>query len=155
MTTRTPNPRVAALFFAAAMAGCSAPAGPTIGFRNDTDTFMRVRFYSGDRDPSHRGGAKLRLAEDMQVRARSRAQASFTHLWEYRSAAETVVRVQVQPAGASFENAEAAPAEYWFELSPPPPYVVKAVKGSDGFHFEREGGGTLVGVPREFWLDGP
>lgn len=135
---------------AGVLTGCSAAAtGPTIGFRNETDTVMNATFWVGERDDSRVGGAKMRRAEEMNVAPRSRARDSLIPLWHYRSAADTVVRVQIRPAVPSFTGAR----EFWYELAPPSPYLVRADRTPTGeFVFQREGRGAMVAVPEEYWV---
>lgn len=130
--------------------GCHAASnGPTIGFRNETDTVMKATFWVGERDVARPGGAKMRRAEEMNVAPNSRTRDSLMPMWHYRSAADTVVRMQIRPAVTSFNG----PSEYWYELAPPSPYVVRAVKSPEGgFGFTREGRGAITPVPEEFWV---
>jgi hypothetical protein len=37
------------------------PQGPTVAFRHDTDTQMKVSFLFGKRDAARQGGAKLKV----------------------------------------------------------------------------------------------
>ncbi|HYE02938.1 MAG TPA: hypothetical protein VD963_06855 [Phycisphaerales bacterium] len=137
------------------LTGCSSlPAvagdGPTVGLRNETDTLLKVQFWTGERDDTRRGGARMSRAESLEVRPRTRAQGSLAHLLEYRSAGRTVVRAQIRPAGTSF----AGPSEFWYELSPPSPFVIRATRTPGGeFVFTRDGQGTLTPVPPELWAD--
>src|SRR5688572_6080028 len=103
------------------LGGCeAATTGPTIGLRNETDAVIKATFWVGERDDSRVGGAKMRRAEEMNVGPRMRVRDSLTPVLEYRSAADTVVRVQLRPAGTSF--AAGAADEFWYELAPPSPY---------------------------------
>jgi len=135
---------------AALLQGCTASTvGPTIGFCNETDTVMKAVFWVGDRDPSRPGGARMRRAEEMNVAPSTRTRDSLNTIWQYRSAADTVVRVQVRPATPSFAGVN----EYWFEFVPPSPFMVRATRTPSGeFEFSREGRGDLVPVPPEFWV---
>ncbi|MBC7835305.1 MAG: hypothetical protein H7Y88_09430 [Phycisphaerales bacterium] len=140
---------VGAVAMVAGAGGCSRPAGPTIGFINDTDTLIRANFWTGERDRARKGGANMHNVEEFQVRARSRQQASLEPLlMEYSSAADSVVRLQVEPVSTSFKGAP----EYWYELSAPSPFIVRVTKAPTGeLKFSREGRGGLTPVPPEFW----
>jgi hypothetical protein len=136
--------------------GCETTnvGGPTVAFRNDTTTPMTVNYWVGGRDTGSpdSGGSKLRQAATLEVAPGKRAETSLTPLWDYRSAEHTVVRAQVLPA----KSGEAAgPGEYWFELGPPSPYSLRALGVREGpatgFKFVRDGKGTFVTVPEQFW----
>lgn len=149
--------RGAAVLAAAALAagvlgGCeAATTGPTIGLRNETDSVIKATFWTGERDDSRVGGAKMRRAEEMNVGPRLRVRDSLTPVLQYRSAADTVVRVQLRPAGTSFAAGTAK--EFWYELAPPSPYIVRARRAPTGeLVFEREGRGTLTPVPEAYWV---
>lgn len=134
------------------LGGCeAATTGPTIGLRNETDTVIKATFWTGERDDSRVGGAKMRRAEEMNVGPRLRVRDSLTPMLQYRSAADTVVRVQLRPAETSF--APGAAKEFWYELAPPSPYMVRARRGPGGeLVFERDGRGTLTPVPEAYWV---
>jgi hypothetical protein len=130
--------------------GCTtSTGGPTIGFRNETDTVMKATFWVGERDATRVGGAKMRRADEMNVGPNMGTRDSLTPVWEYRSSADTVVRIQIKPAGTSFNG----PAEYWYEFASPSPYIMRARRGPGGeFVFSREGRGALTPVPEAFWV---
>ena len=91
----------------------------------------------------------MRRADEMNVAPSTRTRDSLNTIWQYRSAADTVVRIQVRPAIPSF----AGVSEYWFEFAPPSPFVVRATRSPTGeFEFSREGRGDLIPVPAEFWV---
>lgn len=137
-----------------AQTGCEATrvAGPTVAFRNDSTVPMTVHYWVGGRggDPES-GGTKLRDAATLEVQPGKRAQTSLTPLWHYNSAEKTIVRAQVIPAGET-----PGPGEYWFELGPPSPYSLRALSVREdtvtGFKFVRDGRGTFVTVPEQFWV---
>ncbi len=139
--------------------GCEATrvAGPTVAFRNDSTTPMTVHYWVGGRDTgdTDSGGSKLRQAATLEVEPGRRAETSLTPLWHYRSAEHTVVRAQVIPAESPGADPD-APAEYWFELGAPSPYSLRAIAVREGnvkgLRFVRDGRGTFVTVPEQFWV---
>jgi hypothetical protein len=142
----------AAITAAAVLGGCeAATTGPTIGVRNESDTVIKATFWTGQRDDSRVGGAKMRRAEEMNVGPRLRMRDSLTPLLHYRSAADTVVRVQLRPAETSFAPGSAR--EVWYELAPPSPYMVRVRRAPTGeLVFEREGRGAMIPVPEAYWV---
>jgi hypothetical protein len=146
--------RVVAMLAVAAMGlvlqGCNAASGgPTIGFRNETDTVIKATFWVGERDATRVGGAKMRRADEMNVAPNMRTRDSLTPLLQYRSGADTVVRLQIRPAVTSFTG----PREYWYEFASPSPYIVRATRAASGeFVFTREGRGALTPVPEAYWV---
>jgi len=142
-----------------ALGGCETTrvGGPTVAFRNDSTVPMTVNYWVGGRDTGdpNGGGSKLRQAATLEVRPGKRAETSLTVLWHYRSAEHTIVRAQVLPQFAGASNTAGA-AEYWFELAPPSPYSFRAVAVREGdvtgFRFVRDGRGTFVTVPEQFWV---
>lgn len=146
----TPYLMLLAVAAAGLLQGCNAASnGPTIGFRNETDTVMKATFWVGERDASRVGGAKMRRAEEMDVAPQTRTRDSLLPMWHYRSSADTVVRVQVRPAGTSFTGNN----EQWFEFAAPSPYIVRASKSPTGeFTIAREGRGALTPVPEALWV---
>jgi hypothetical protein len=140
-----------------AITGCEATrvAGPTIAFRNDATAPLTVNYWVGGRDTGDpdSGGSKLRKAATLEVGPGKRAETSLTPLWHYRSAEHTVVRAQVLvPESADI----AGRGEFWFELGPPSPYSLRALATREadvvGIRFVRDGTGTFVTVPEQFWV---
>ena len=145
---------IAAAMAAGGLVGCeAATTGPTIGLRNETDSVLKTTFWVGERDDNRVGGAKMRRAEEMNVGPRLRVRDSLTPVLEYTSAADTVVRVQIRPAGTSFAPGEGR--EIWYELAPPSPYIIRARRAPTGeLLFEREGRGIMTLVPEAYWVRG-
>ena len=138
------------------MGACEATrvAGPTVAFRNDSTVPMTVHYWVGGRDTGDpdSGGSKLRDAAELTVQPGKRAETSLTYLWHYRSSEHTIVRAQVVVQGGESDGSR----EFWFELGPPSPYSLRALAVREGevtgFRFVRDGTGTFVTVPEQFWV---
>lgn len=137
---------------AAFSGGCSSlpPAnGPTVGVRNDSDAPLRATFWIGDRNDQRPGQrAEMAAQETMEIPPFGTKQFKLGAFSGYESAAESFVRVQIQPVGTSFQPA----AQQWFELNPPSPFTVRVHGVKPNLLFERVGGGTMVAVPSDLWF---
>lgn len=130
-----------------ACAGCDA-TGRTIGVHNESDCTIKVRFWVGDRGPGHADPAAVRADEVLELRPGQRVRKAINDDAGYRSEAESFVRMQVEPIGASFKRV----VHHWLELNPPEPYIVRVFGHRGELRFERvPGTSTLTPVPRELW----
>lgn len=125
-------------------AGCADTR--TAWLNNQSDTVMRVRFWCGPRasgdDPSTLTAGEVHDVNPGQtVRVRLDESSGFV------SPAESIVRIQAEPLHVSFRRV----IQYWFEINPPGPYGVKAVGVRPDIRAERDGTGTMVSVPAEYW----
>lgn len=148
-------PALAALGLMTGACEATRVAGPTVAFRNDSSAPLTVNYWVGGRDTGDpdSGGSKLRNAVTLEVGPGGRAETSLTPMWHYRSAEHTIVRAQVLVA----HNADVAgPGEFWFELGPPSPYSLRAIGTREadvsGLRFVRDGTGSFVTVPEQFWV---
>lgn len=153
---------------AAALSACATPGpaspggGPKVTFRNDADVPVSIRYWVGRLDIRAPGGvADIRTDKRYAFTADpgqtvtvdvGRATWSTAH-------ADAVIRARAQVGAAE----EALPPQ-WFELTRPHPYSWRAVGGLAVITFQRvgvesgapgaaRGGGRLVELPRELWIE--
>lgn len=133
------------------MLGAGGCAGSdTAWLKNESDTVMRVRFWCGPRELGQEPAA-MRPGEVHDVSPGERLMIQLDEECGFRSPSESIVRIQAQPLGVSFKRV----VQYWFEVNPPGPYGVKAVGVRPDIRAERDGTGTMVSVPAEFWSIAP
>jgi hypothetical protein len=131
---------------AAALAVTGCASSSTAWLKNDSDTVMRVRFWCGPRDMGH-DPTTLKPGEVHDVLPGKTVTLQLDEECGFVSNSASIVRIQAEPLGVSFKRI----VQYWFEVNPPGPYGVKAVGVRPDIRAERDGTGTMVSVPMEFW----
>jgi len=126
------------------LGGCGDPSRAWL--KNDTDTVLRVRFWSGPRetamDPS-----TLTPSEVYDVDPGDKLTLQLDESVGFASPSESIVRIQAEPLGAGFKRV----VQYWFEINPPGPYGMKAIGVRPDIRAERDGTGNMRMVPPEHW----
>lgn len=125
-------------------AGCADTR--TAWLNNQSDTVMRVRFWCGPRDSGH-DPSMLVPGEVHDVNPGQTVRVRLDEQSGYESQEASIVRIQAEPLHVSFKRV----IHYWFEINPPGPYGVKAVGVRPDIRAERDGTGTMVSVPVEYW----
>lgn len=130
------------------------PAGPRVTFVNESSLTLNVRYWSGRRDTTAPAGvADIRTGDDMAFRALPGdffiTQAG--RAWWPTSMSDAIIRAQIEIESTDGERR----GPIWIELEQPQPYKFTATGDSiETLEFRRYGGGAIVPVPRDQWIDG-
>lgn len=130
------------------------PAGPRVTFVNESALTLHVRYWSGRRDTTAPAGvADIRTGDDMAFRALPGdffiTQAG--RAWWPTSMSDAVIRARIEIESPEGEHH----APIWIELEQPRPFKFTATGDSvETLEFRRYGGGAIVPVPRDQWIDG-
>lgn len=150
---------VLAALLGAALAGCSSGGGSaglgsstnSVSVRNDSDMVVIARVWVGERWPSGLPGARnLQHRRTLHVSPGTDESTSLGLLTGYRSEDRSIVRVEFDPIGPSFEDRRT----YWYELLPPAPYVVRITGTGGDLSFSRLSRGRMESVPAEDRISG-